>query len=67
MLRGEAPPDPEHGWGAYRSIGQSKESGKQQHLKLLNVPGFVQKVLETTGMTAFFESYTDLDEALASF
>jgi len=67
LLRGEAPPDPEAGWGAFRAIDRDRESGFQSHLKLLNPQPRVDRVLETVGFKQFFEVHTDLDGAVASF
>ena len=67
MLRGEAPPDLEAGWGAFRAIDRDRDSGLQQHFKLLNPQPNVDKVLEMAGFKRFIEVYTDLETAVASF
>jgi anti-anti-sigma regulatory factor len=67
IMRGEEPPDPEHGWGAFRALGRDKEAGFEQHCKVLNPQPPVARALEITGFKAFLEVYTDLDTALASF
>jgi anti-anti-sigma regulatory factor len=67
MLRGETPPDPEHGWAAVRSADRSRASGLQEHIKLLNPRPEVSSVLEMVGFTAFFEIFTDRAKALSSF
>lgn len=67
LTRGEAPPDPEHGWAALRSMDRSRDGGVQQHLKLLNPRPEVTSVLEMVGFTGFFESFTDLQKAVQSF
>ena len=66
LLRGEEPPDPEGGWGALHQVAQD-ESASAQHLKLLSPQPQVERVLERSGMSRFFETYTDLAEALGSF
>lgn len=67
LLRGEAPPDIEHGWAALKSIDRSRESGVQKHVKLLNPQPQVVNVLEMVGFSAFFEIYTDRQKAIESF
>jgi anti-anti-sigma regulatory factor len=66
-LRGEAPPDLESGWGAFRSIGRDRDLGLQQHFKLLSPQPNVEKVLEMAGFKQYLEVYTDLETAVASF
>jgi anti-anti-sigma regulatory factor len=67
LLRGEEPPDPETGWGAFRAIDRDRAKGLQPHLKLLNPQPHVDRVLETVGFKQFFEVYTDREAAVASF
>jgi anti-anti-sigma regulatory factor len=67
LLRGEEPPDPEAGWGAYRAIHRDREGGFQEHLKLLNPQPRVDQVLEMVGFKRFLEVHTDLEAAVASF
>ena len=67
MLRGEKPPDLESGWGAFRAIDRDRDSGLQQHFKLLNPQPDVDKVLEMAGFKRFLEVFTNLETAVASF
>ena len=67
LLRGEELPDTESGWSAYRSMGRSKEAGRQQHMKLLNPRPEVQIVLEMVGFNVVFDVFSDFDEAVKSF
>jgi anti-anti-sigma regulatory factor len=67
MLRGEKPPDPESGWGAFRSIARDRDRGLQQHFKLLSPQPKVDNVLEMAGFTQYLEVFTDLETAVASF
>ena len=67
MLRGEAPPDPEQGWAALRSMGGSRQAGLQEHIKLLNPRPEVSSVLDMVGFTTFFEIFTDRATAVQSF
>ncbi len=67
LLRGETPTDPQSGWAALKSIDRSREAGMQKHLKLLNPQPYVAETFEKAGFTQFFEIYTDLKKAVASF
>ena len=67
LLRGEELPDPEYGWEAFSTLDRDRESGVQEHVKLLNPQPQVDRSLEITGLKKFFEVYTDLDTAVASF
>jgi len=67
MLRGEQPPDPESGWGAFHAIAQDRGTGVQPYLKLLNPQPKVQRTLEMTGMNSFFQIHTDSQTAIESF
>jgi anti-anti-sigma regulatory factor len=67
LTRGEALPDTEGGWSAYRSMGRSSEAGMQKHVKILNPRSEVMGVLDMVGFNNVFEVYTNLDEAVKSF
>jgi anti-anti-sigma regulatory factor len=67
LVRGESLADSEEGWGAIRAIDRHRDSGLQQHLKLLSPQPRVERVLDMVGFTRFLEVYTDLDAAIASF
>ena len=67
LLRGDALPDPEEGWGAYRAIDRDRDSGCQQHFKLLSPQPRVDSVLEMIGFKRFLDVFTDLETALAAF
>lgn len=67
LMRGEAMPDMENGWAALRSVNKSRESGIQQHVKLLDPRPEVLNVLEMVGFSTFFEIFTDRQKALDSF
>jgi anti-anti-sigma regulatory factor len=60
-------PDPNEGWQAFRSIERDHDDGTQAHVKLLNPQPKVENVLETVGFKKFFEIYTNLETAIASF
>lgn len=67
ILRGETPSDPESGWETFHAIDRDRDTGLQQHLKLLNPQPQADKVLETVGFKRFFEIHTDMEMAVASF
>ena len=67
LLRGETMPDLEHGWAALKSVNKSRESGIQQHVKLLNPRPEVVNVLDMVGFSSFFEIFNDRQKALESF
>ncbi|GAB4411130.1 MAG: hypothetical protein Fur0044_05050 [Anaerolineae bacterium] len=67
LIRGDEMPDLEAGWNVFHDIDRDRGSGLQQHLKLFNPQPQIQKVLEMSGLTQFFEIHTDLDTAIASF
>jgi len=65
LLRGETPPDPEHGYAALDQAESIDDTVSE--LKLLSPQPQVQRVLDRTGMTRFFEVHADRATALASF
>lgn len=67
LVRGEALPDPESGWSAYRSMGKTSTAGKQVHLKLLNPRPEVKSVLDMVGFTAVFDIFDNQETAVQSF
>lgn len=67
LLRGENLADSEEGWGAIRAIDRQRDSGFQQHLKLLSPQPRVERVLDMVGFTRFLEIYADPDIAIASY
>lgn len=67
LARGDALPDLESGWGALRAVDRDRDTGMQEHFKLLNPQPQVGRVLDTVGMTRYLQVFADLDAALASF
>jgi anti-anti-sigma factor len=68
LMRGEAPPDLEQGWGALHAIGaEVAEGSTQANLRLCGTRDAVQKVLDRTGLGALIPSYPDRATALAAF
>jgi len=66
LLRGAALLDPEMGWQAFHSMGHDRDSGAQPYVKLLNPQPKVMQTLQITGMTDFFEVYSDRQTAIDS-
>ena len=66
-LRGEVPINPESGWAALKSIDRSRSSGVEKHIKLLSPQAHVAGTFDKAGFTQFFEVFTDLQKAVASF
>lgn len=67
FLRGEQPADPQTGWAVLKSIDRSRGSGIQTHIKLFHPQDMVNETLDKAGFTQFFEVFTDLKKAVASF
>ena len=67
MLRGEKAADAQAGWQALKSIDRSKDSGLQKHVKLLSPQQYVADTFDKAGFTQFFEIFSSLDQAVASF
>jgi anti-anti-sigma factor len=64
LFRGEAA----QGDGkAYRSINPERDLEIPRHVKLLSPQPAVEHVLETVGLKPFFQIFTDLPSAVASF
>jgi anti-anti-sigma factor len=66
-LRGEMRADPQSGWAALKTMDRTRELGMQPHIKLLSPQPYVADTFEKAGFTQFFETYTDLKKAVASF
>lgn len=66
LMRGDKLTDPESGWSALHAVAGEKKR-LQTYIKLLNPQPKVSRTLEISGMVEFFEIYTDLDSAVASF
>ena len=67
ILRGEKPVDPETGWATLKSIDPSRVSGVQKHIKLLGLQERVADTFENAGFLQYFESFSDVQKAVASF
>ena len=66
-LRGDKPVDPQSGWAALKAMDPGRQKGVQQHVKLLNPQQYVADTFEKAGFTQFFQVFTDLNKAVASF
>jgi len=66
-LLGEKPIDPQSGWATLKSMDRTRERGMQKHVKLLNPQQYVAETFDKAGFTQFFEVFTDLKKAVASF
>jgi len=69
MYRGEGQPDFKEDRAAFQAIRKERYTGfrLQEHVKLLNPSEAIRDVLDIVGFKAFFEIFTDLDTAIASF
>jgi anti-anti-sigma regulatory factor len=57
----------EEGWASYHAIANDRGAGAQKHVKLSGPTANVQKSLELVGFDSFFEIFSDVDLAAASF
>jgi len=67
LARGEAPPDPEQGWAAMKSLDRSRGAGKQEHVKVVNPTAEVNSVLDMVGFSQIFDIFSDQEQALKAF
>ena len=68
LMHGEAPPDPEAGWGALHSLGVDVSGGgTQTEVQLCGPQAPVERVLTRTGLTRLFIIHPDRATALAAF
>ena len=67
ILRGEQPVDPQSGWGALKAMDRDRDRGMQKHVKLFGAQQYVAETFDKAGFTQFFEIFTDLQKAVASF
>jgi anti-anti-sigma regulatory factor len=67
LMRNQEPPNPEHGWQAFHTLGEERDNNIEQFVKLLDPQPKVSRTLEMTGIDAFLEIYTDREVAIASF
>lgn len=68
LMHGEAPPDPEAGWGALHSLGLDVAGGgTQTEVQLCGAQAPVERVLTRTGLSRLFLTHPDRASAIAAF
>jgi anti-anti-sigma regulatory factor len=67
LMRNQEPPNLEHGWQAFHTLGEEREQNIEQFVKLLGPQPKVSRTLQMTGIDAFLEIHTDREVAIASF
>lgn len=69
IMRGQAPPDPEEGWNVFHAMSNEVESQAEAEaaVRVLCPQPRVSKALEMSGFSRQLPTFTDRDEALASF
>ena len=68
LMHGEAPPDPEAGWGALHSLGLDVAGGgTQTEVQLCAPQAAVERVLTRTGLSRLFLIHPDRATAIAAF
>jgi len=68
LMHGEAPPDPEAGWGALHSLGLDVSGGETQaEVQLCGPQAAVERVLTRTGLSRLFRIHPDRASAIAAF
>jgi hypothetical protein len=67
VFGGEDSSTMEEGWSAVHSMGKERDDEFQNHVKLLNPDEKIRDVLDTVGFLTFFEIFSDMDAAVASF
>lgn len=67
LMHGEAPPDPEAGWGALHTLGLEASGGTTQtEVQLCAPQPAVERVLTRTGLSRLFVIHPDRATALAT-
>jgi anti-anti-sigma factor len=67
LMHGEAPPDPEAGWGALHTLGLDVSDGTTQtEVQLCAPQPAVERVLTRTGLSRLFVIHPDRATALAT-
>jgi anti-anti-sigma factor len=67
VFRGDDRSTFEEGWAAIHAMSKERGRGFQEQIKLFNPSENIQAMLDTVGFKAFFEIYTEMQPALASF
>ena len=68
IMHGQAPIDPESGWGALHALGNDvNEDTKQTEVQLAGPQPAVTRVLERTGLDRLFHIHADRETAIRAF
>jgi anti-anti-sigma factor len=67
LMRGEDLLDTDAGWAAMHAVTDDDSAEHRPYFKLLNLQPQVDKALDTVGFKAYFDIFTDRDEAMAAF
>jgi anti-anti-sigma factor len=67
LFQGRQRNELEEGWHAFHALGRDRDDGVQKYVKLLNPAQGVAKVLQMVGFNAYFEIYTEINQAVTSF
>jgi anti-anti-sigma factor len=68
LMHGQAPPDPEAGWGALHTLGLDVSDGATQaEVQLCAPQPAVERVLTRTGLARLFKIHPDRPTAIAAF
>lgn len=66
IMRGEAPPDPEAGWGALHEMAEEHHPNAAPAVRLAGLQPPVDRVLERTGLKRLFDCQPTRADALES-
>ncbi len=67
LFQGRQRNELEEGWHAFHALGRDRDDGMQKFVKLLNPAQGVAKVLQMVGFDAYFEIYSEMNQAVTSF
>ena len=67
LFHGQTPSERQEGWASFRAMESDRAAGPQEHVKLLNPTPEVKNVLDIVGFGSLFHTFTDVQQAIASF
>ena len=67
LFRGQTPSERQEGWASFHAMEKDRAAGPQAHVKLLNPTPEVKYVLDIVGFGSLFHTFTDVQQAIASF
>ncbi len=67
LFRGQKVNEREVGWAAFHAITRERGGAPQVHVKLLGLNERIRGILDLVGFTSFFEIFSTLNQAVASF